>query len=115
MTPWIPLVDARQIDEIKERSKSVPCVVFKHSTRCSISSMAQFRLEEAWDFAEGEVEPYFLDLIAFRHLSNQIAEDFQEHHESPQLLLIVDGECVYEASHLDIDAQELRASLPGVS
>lgn len=115
MIPWIPLVNAHQIDAIKERSKTIPCAIFKHSTRCSISSMAQFRLEEGWDFTADEMEVYHLDLIAHRSLSNQIADDFQEHHESPQLLLIVDGECVYEASHLDIDPQDLRASLSSAS
>ena len=108
---WIPLESVDQINNIIERSKEVPCIIFKHSTRCSISSMAKFRLEGDWDFSNKEIEPYFLDLIAFRNISNQVAEQFSVYHESPQILLIKDGECTYDSSHLDITVNELKEGL----
>ncbi|MEM6963589.1 MAG: bacillithiol system redox-active protein YtxJ [Bacteroidota bacterium] len=108
---WIPLESIEQIDKIVARSNQVPCVIFKHSTRCSISSMAKFRLEEDWDIATNEVEPYFLDLIAHRAVSDEVAEAFSVYHESPQILLIKDGECTYESSHLDITVEELKEGL----
>jgi bacillithiol system protein YtxJ len=102
---WIDLNSEQQLAEIKELSRSRPQVIFKHSTRCSLSSIAKKRLEkneppEAADF-------YFLDLIKFRSLSNRIAEDFSVSHESPQVLLIKNMECVYEESHNGIDMPEL--------
>jgi bacillithiol system protein YtxJ len=109
---WIPLTKEEQIAELMEQSKQVPCLVFKHSTRCSISSIAKHRLEDDWSFSPEEMAPYYLDLISYRTLSSKIAEDFQVHHESPQVLLIVDGECVYDASHLDISVAELKEVLP---
>ncbi|MFN7326960.1 MAG: bacillithiol system redox-active protein YtxJ [Chitinophagales bacterium] len=109
---WIPLTKEEQIAELVERSKQVPCLVFKHSTRCSISSIAKHRLEDDWSFTPEEIVPYYLDLISYRPLSSKIAEDFQVHHESPQVLLIVDGECIYDASHLDISVAELKEVLP---
>lgn len=82
-------------------------VIFKHSTRCSISSMALSRLEQG-----GVDVPFFyLDVIRFRPLSNAIAEKLAVTHESPQLLLLHGGECVYEASHLEISSAELREQL----
>lgn len=108
MVNWIPLQSVAQIDAIKERSKKIPCVIFKHSTRCSISSLAKHRLEGNWDFDASSTENYFLDLIAHRDISNYIAETFSVHHESPQLLLIRDENCTYDASHLDISVQELK-------
>lgn len=108
---WIPLESVNQINQIIERSKEVPCAIFKHSTRCSISSMAKFRLEGDWDLPQKDIEPYFLDLIAHRDVSNQIAESFSVHHESPQILLIKNGECVYDSSHLDITVDELKEGL----
>jgi len=109
---WIPLESIEQINTIIEKSQNKPCVIFKHSTRCPISSMAKFRLEGDWDFAIEDMDTYFLDLIAFRDVSNHVAEVFQVHHESPQILLIVKGECTYEMSHLDITVADLKESLP---
>ena len=102
---WIDLNSVHQLDQIKELSRSRAQVIFKHSTRCSISSMAKNRLErneqpQATDF-------YFLDLLKFRSLSNKIAEDFSVNHESPQVLLIKNSECVYEESHNAIDMADI--------
>lgn len=108
---WLQLTDSNQLEEIKAHSADVPCIIFKHSSRCSISSLAQNRLESKWAFEDKAILPYFLDLIAYRQLSNAIAEGFGVRHESPQLLLIQDGRCTYEASHLDISVRELTNAL----
>ncbi|MCO6479239.1 MAG: bacillithiol system redox-active protein YtxJ [Phaeodactylibacter sp.] len=102
-----------QIREIVEHSKSTPCIIYKHSTRCSLSSLARRRLEKGWQFDERAVLPYFLDLIAYRDVSNLVAEHFGVAHQSPQLLLIREGRCVYHASHLDIDARSLQPFFTG--
>ncbi|MBP6810098.1 MAG: DUF2847 family protein, partial [Saprospiraceae bacterium] len=64
-----------------------------------------------WDFKPDEMEAYYLDVLIYRPVSLQVAETFQVHHESPQVLLIVDGECIYDASQLDITLEELREGL----
>lgn len=102
---WIELSQVQQLVEIKELSKTRPQIIFKHSTRCSISSMAKSRLEK-----NGQPETsdfYFLDLIKYRSLSNKIAEDFDVTHQSPQVLLIKNRECVYEESHSGIQMDEI--------
>ena len=109
---WIPLESVDQVNQIVERSKEKPCVIFKHSTRCSISSMAKFRLEGDWDISENEIEAYYLDLIAHRDVSNYISEELSVYHESPQIILIKNGEVTYDASHLDITVDELKECLP---
>ena len=109
MIQWIPLSSEGQLEDIVQQSNDVPCLIFKHSTRCSISSMAKSRLEKSWDFSADDIKPYYLDLIAFRDVSNAIVEKFGVYHESPQALLIRNGECTYDASHLDISVQELHA------
>ncbi len=109
--PWIPLTSAAEVESIIERSHTVPCLVFKHSTSCNISALAKYRLDDDWDFEKDVLEPYYLDLLRFRSLSAHIAERFDVHHESPQVLLIVGGECVYDASHLDIRVGELKEAL----
>lgn len=101
---WITLDKIEQLDEIK--SSTGYSIIFKHSTRCSISMMAKRKFEFEWDALPAETPLYFLDLISYRNISNTIAEIFKVHHESPQLLVIKDGECIYEASHSEISAEE---------
>ena len=109
MINWNKITDVAQLDAISERSNTVPCLIFKHSTTCSISAMAKARLDRNWDFDAADIEPYYLDLLSFRPISAAIAARFDVHHESPQVLLIRNGECVYDASHLDISVDELHS------
>lgn len=106
---WLPLSDISQLDEIANLSHEKNVLIFKHSTRCSISSMAKGRLDRAADIEN--VPCYYLDLIAHRNISDTIAERFQVHHESPQILLIRKGECVYAESHSGIMIEEIEEQL----
>jgi len=107
---WIELTDLGQLNEIMDLSHQQPVVIFKHSTRCSISRMALKQFENEFDL-EGSVTPYFLDLINHRDISNEIATRFEVYHQSPQLLLIKEGKSIYDASHSDIDAVELKGRM----
>lgn len=108
MNSWIPLVSEEQIGSIVEQSKLEPILIFKHSTSCSISQMAKLRFEGSWTFP---IKSYFLDLLSYRSISNLIAETFQVVHESPQVLIIADGECIYDESHLDIQVEDILLSI----
>ena len=103
---WLQLTDLQQLEQLKEASFQTPILFFKHSTRCSISVMSLNRFEREWN--NTFVIPYFLDLLNYRELSNQIAILFEVEHQSPQVLLIKDGACVFHASHNAIDAQEVN-------
>ncbi|MBF2709684.1 bacillithiol system redox-active protein YtxJ [Flavobacterium soyangense] len=107
---WIPLNHLEQLDEIVAVSSEKPVVIFKHSTRCIISSMALKQFEKEYDL-EDKVDAYFLDLLGYRAISNDIASRFGVYHQSPQLLLIKDGKAIYDVSHESIDAGELKAKL----
>ncbi len=104
--PWIPLTEMSQLEEIEQASYGMPIGVFKHSSRCGISSAVLSRFQRGFpsDFS-GSL--YFLDLITYRSLSDEIAHRFGVWHESPQLLLIRDGKAVHHASHSEIDAMQL--------
>ena len=102
---WINLETEEQLNEIIDKSKDTPQVIFKHSTRCSVSSMAKNRLDKkekplGLDF-------YYLDLIKFRSISNKIAADFKVAHKSPQVLIIKDGHSVYDESHSGITMDDI--------
>jgi len=107
---WINLTDLGQLDEIVVASSEKPVVIFKHSTRCSVSRMALKQFENEFDL-EDKVDTYFLDLIEYRDISNEIARRFNVYHQSPQLLLVKGGKSVYDVSHSDIDARELKGKL----
>jgi bacillithiol system protein YtxJ len=108
---WIQLTATEQLDDIRVKSIQRPQVIFKHSTRCSVSSMALNRLER--EEAPENTDFHFLDLIQYRTLSGEIADTFQVHHESPQILLIKNAECVYDESHQGISMQELAEQIAG--
>lgn len=105
---WIPLQTEAQLEDIKTRSTARPQVIFKHSTRCSTSAVVKGRLERAKE--PHTIDFYFLDLLSYRPVSNKIADVFQIGHESPQVLLIRNGECVYDESHMGITMGDIEAA-----
>jgi len=115
MVNWLSLATIAEVEELVQQSQTVPCLIFKHSTRCSISSFAKQRLEQAWDVPSDVVQPFFLDLIAYRNVSNFVADHFGVDHESPQVLLVYQGRVIYHASHLAITLDEIREQAMAVS
>ncbi len=103
---WNELTHIDQIDKIINESWKKPVLIFKHSTRCIISKMALKNFES--DFLlHNEIDAYYLDLITYRNISNEIAEVFSVEHQSPQILLIKGGKVIYHTSHESIDANVL--------
>ena len=107
---WFQLTDISQLDEIEDASNSKLVVIFKHSTRCSISRMALRQFENEFE-ANENVLSYYLDLLNHRDISNEIASKFSVVHQSPQLLIISKEKCIYNASHSDIDAGVIKTYL----
>ena len=105
---WNKLNSEEQIDQLITDSAEKPVLLFKHSTSCSISRMALDRLLRNWKTEDSDIiTPYYLDLIAFRSLSNLVAERFGIPHESPQVLLIEKGKVTYHESHYGISYAEI--------
>ena len=106
---WIALTESNQLQNIKDESFNHPVMILKHSTTCSISGTALNRLERNWKQEKvSDLKPYYLDLLRYRPISAEIASTFNVEHQSPQLLVIQNGECVYNASHFDISFAELE-------
>ena len=108
MVQWEKLDSEDKLESIIKDSHSSPQVIFKHSTTCSISSMAKRRLELDWSL---DINPYCLDLLSNRSISNAIARIFNVRHESPQVILIHEGKAIYNESHLDISVSEISQSI----
>lgn len=97
---WIRLTDSKQLDEIVEKSNLKYQAIFKHSTRCGISSGVLRQFERQEDTRE--IDFYYLDLLSFRSISDEIASRFGILHQSPQLIVIKDGVVITHGSHYDI-------------
>lgn len=108
---WNELTQVQQLDSIVAESAVTPAIIFKHSTRCSVSRMALKNFESEYGIEEGSAKPYFLDLIAHRDVSNEIASRFKVVHQSPQVLVIKNGESIYDTSHSDIDAGVVKGKI----
>lgn len=105
---WIPLENTEQLAALNQASHTRPQLIYKHSTRCGISSMAKNRLYK--NELPGGIDFYYLDLIRYRDTSNKVAEMYGVRHESPQVLLIKNGECVYHESHTAIYMDDILAA-----
>lgn len=104
---WVSLTNLDQLNEIIDSSNEKAVLIFKHSTRCSISRFALKQFENEYNL-EDKITLYFLDLLNHRDVSNEIAVLFEVEHQSPQLILIKSGKAIYDASHSDIAAEDLK-------
>lgn len=107
-TPWNMLTSVEQLDEVVKESKQQPVAIFKHSTRCGISRMVLKQFEKSYGLEKDQLKLYFLDLLQNRHISEEIANRFKVQHESPQMIVLKDGEVVHHDSHQGIDATHLE-------
>jgi len=107
---WNELTAVSQFSRLLQESENLQVVIFKHSTRCVTSTVALSRIERDWSDA-GDMKFYYLDVITHRDLSRSIAETLGVAHESPQLLLVKNGRCIYHASHLLISLDAARKAV----
>lgn len=108
---WIPFNSLDQINIIKELSKSETILIFKHSTRCGISKMVIKRFEKLFEISMSNIKVYYLDLLSYRNISDEVGYIFQVQHQSPQLLIIRNKVAVKHASHYDITSLSLKKYL----
>ena len=108
---WIQLSSLKQLEEIKEISNKETVAIFKHSTRCGISRMVIKMFEKQFDESLKNLKVYYLDLLNYKELSNEVGYTFQVVHQSPQLLVVKNGIAIAHASHYDITTVDLKSFL----
>ena len=101
---WKKLESLSQLDEVIAQSHATPQIIFKHSTRCIISKMVLSQFEENMAAIPEQANLLFLDLLNHRDISNAIAMQLGVHHESPQVVVIKNGQAAFHESHHSIDA-----------
>jgi len=109
---WNTISNPSDIDALLTESNVQPVLLFKHSTRCSISATALARVERKWQEADSSaIKPFYLDLIANRPASNHVADVTGVRHESPQAIVLHKGKVVYQATHTDIRYDDILSSV----
>lgn len=106
---WHPLTRMEQLEKMEQESANQPVALFKHSTSCGVSAFVRRRLESSLKKdGEGVSRLYFLDLLAHRDISNEVARRWGVQHESPQLIILRNGKVVEHASHSSISASMIQ-------
>ncbi len=105
---WLSLTESSQLDAVISGSNLKPILIFKHSTRCGVSRMALKNFEREYDLDEADIDLYFLDLLNFRVLSNEISEKLNVYHQSPQVIVIKNGQVIYHDSHYEISLDTIK-------
>ncbi len=108
---WLPLTESIQLATIISQSNEKPILIFKHSTRCGISRMALKSFEREFNLTEADVDLYFLDLLNFKALSNEISVKLCIQHQSPQILVVKNEQVIYSDSHYSISADAVKKVL----
>ena len=106
--PWIDLISSDQLKTAINNSDKQTIILFKHSTRCSISSMAKSRFENNWNTENKSSDIYYLDLLAHRDISNEIENITGIEHQSPQVIVIKNQKVIYQATHSTINALDIE-------
>jgi bacillithiol system protein YtxJ len=104
--PWEQLTSISQLDELID-VQDCPVLLFKHSTRCSVSIMALRKFQSEWK-VDLNCRLVFLDLLAYRNISNEIASKTGIMHQSPQVIVMNKGIVIYDASHNSISAKKIE-------
>lgn len=113
LADWKALDNVAQLEDLVAASFSQPIVIFKHSIRCGTSAMIKSQLEQNWAFDAEELTFYYLDLINFREVSNEVASRFGVVHQSPQIIVLKDGKAVFDTSHLMINTDAIKEAIQG--
>ncbi|MGF9700587.1 bacillithiol system redox-active protein YtxJ [Paenibacillus sp. MABNR03] len=98
-------------EEALQRSEDHPVLILKHSTTCPISARAYrefmaFVGSNASD-PKQQMDYHIVKVIENRPLSRRIAEETEVHHESPQVLLLDQGQVMKHTSHGKITKKRL--------
>lgn len=109
---WVQLNSNEQLEDLIRKSTEKSQLIFKYSSRCGLSRTMLNRLENDWQPNEiTNIDPIFLDILNAREISDNVEKKFGVRHESPQILVIKNGECIYDNSHIQIDYSKIKEHL----
>ena len=112
---WVSLTSHEQLSKILEKSQEKPVALFKHSTQCGISVSSQSELFSNWDLTANDVDFYHLDILNYHSISNAIADRVGVIHQSPQLIVLKNGNVISVTTHHTIKFDKFKKELKDAS
>jgi bacillithiol system protein YtxJ len=107
MKNWKHITTESDIHGIVEASKEYPQIIFKDSVTCGISAFAKERLIGGNDAMESKAVFNYLDLLKYRSISSFIAAELNVIHQSPQVIVLKDGQVVHTVTHHSIEPHKI--------
>ena len=101
---------ARDEQELARAFEEPWALVFKHSTRCPVSTAAYREVVE-FRRRHPAAAVYIVHVVEQRALSKAVADRTGVRHESPQAIVLADGAVTWSASHEGVTADALEAAL----
>ncbi len=108
---WKTIESEEEFYRAIDSSNEKPVVIFKHSTRCGISSAAKRRLSSEFHLIKDDIDFYYLDLIKYRAVSNLIADNLSVMHQSPQIILVKNKKAVIQSAHEGVSISAIHSAL----
>ena len=102
---FVKITDKKSFEQLASRSKDRPVVIFKHSLTCPISAAAYEQMAEF----DGEVA--LIEVQRARELSTEIENRLGVTHESPQVIVLRNGQVVWNASHFKVTADAVTEAV----
>ena len=108
---WNTISTENEVLEIIETSAVKPQIIFKDSVSCGISAFAKERLTNDYGLIENIADFNYLDLLSHRAISNFIAAQLEVTHQSPQIIVLIDGKVIFRDSHHSIEAKKIAEKI----
>lgn len=108
---WNVLTNKEDIKEVIKRSKDRPQLIYKHSHRCGTCLVARKEIENNFEAIKEQTDMNFVNVVKNRAVSDEISERLEVRHESPQVLIIHNGEAVWHESHHSIESHDIIENL----
>ena len=111
MSQLQPLVHIDELEAAIAESRERPVFLFKHSRTCGISCEALDELHAHVEDASPQATYKLITVQSHRRLSEETAARLGIRHETPQAILLRDGQPVWNASHFRITKRQLDEAL----
>lgn len=108
---WKPLSTKDQFEELLEKSRTKPALVFKHRPSSPESTKVKEALEEDWTIAEDQMDLFIIDVMKDKEVSYEVTETAGVMNEFPQVLLFADGVTMYDEAHEMINVKKIKLAL----
>lgn len=113
MAEFKEITSSPEFAELLAESCQRKIIIFKHSTTCPISERAYQEVKAFIQNSKDDVLVVMIKVIESRPVSNQVANDLEVKHQSPQVLLLSNRKVLWHTSHQSVTKDNIIKALKG--